>query len=465
MNQRNSFFQVFTIIILLFFFIAAEPFFLYGEERRYRPELEIALSDSAVISLITISAGTEVYSLFGHSGFRLYDPENSIDWLYNYGTFDFNDPLFVVKFLRGQLDYYLDVVSFPRSLDFYENVEKRAVIEQVLSLERRELEALFDFLQNNAKIENRYYRYDFVNDNCSTRLPDGLERTFAELGGIPEIIYPEWALSPLADNTFSEFGNIGAGSSWQGLTYREMIRRCLESVPSLDFGIQLILGSKTDMLAAEGGALGGGGVMFLPFPLMEIFESTYMLRDSKSEKANSGITEKQSIVSETIELAPYQTILKNDAINYPFFIFLFIGLIYLRFVIYLISGNNRIKKPALFITSFCEKTIYLFTAIFGVLIFYLWFFSDHTVTNLNYNLLWCNPLNFLLLFRKAFPKVRKVVMWINTVFVPIYIICALIGLQAALPAFFPPAIISFIAGARKTILVDKFKNQLKEVKN
>lgn len=453
MNQKNSFYPIFTIITLLF--IATEPFLLYGEGQRYRSGLEITLSDSAVISLITISAGTEVYSLFGHSGFRLYDPENSIDWLYNYGTFDFNDPLFVLKFLRGQLDYYLDVVSFPRSLDFYENVEKRAVIEQVLSLERRELEALFDFLQNNAKIENRYYRYDFINDNCSTRLPDALERTFAGLDGAPEIVYPEWILSPLPDNTFSEFGNIEAGSSWQGLTYREMIRRCLETVPGLDFGIQLILGSKTDMLAAEGGALGGGGVMFLPFPLMEVFDSTYILRDSGDKK---GIMEKHPIVSETIELAPYQIILKTDAINYPFFVFLFIGLIYLRFIIYLISGNSRMKKPALFITSFCEKTIYLFTAIFGVLIFYLWFFSDHTVTSLNYNLLWCNPLNFLLLFRKAFPKVRKVVMWINIVLVPIYIVFVLVGLQAALPAFFPPAIISFIGGARKTILADKFKD-------
>ena len=62
---------------------------------RYKPHLDITLSPSAVVSMVTVYPGDEIYSLFGHSSFRVYDPENRIDWMYNYGTFDFDDPHFV----------------------------------------------------------------------------------------------------------------------------------------------------------------------------------------------------------------------------------------------------------------------------------------------------------------------------------------------------------------------------------
>gem|GEM_PF-4502436 len=36
--------------------------------------------------------------------------------------------------------------------------------------------------------------------------------------------------------------------------------------------------------------------------------------------------------------------------------------------------------------------------IVGILVFSLWFFTDHTATALNMNLMWANPLNLIFIF-------------------------------------------------------------------
>src|SRR5690554_2744107 len=79
-----------------------------------------ALSDEAEISLLTMLPGREVYSLFGHTAFRVRDPALGLDRTYNYGTFDFDQPGFVLRFARGQLLYQLAVASFERTLAEYQ---------------------------------------------------------------------------------------------------------------------------------------------------------------------------------------------------------------------------------------------------------------------------------------------------------------------------------------------------------
>jgi len=62
------------------------------------------ISENAQISLITGEPGKELYTAWGHSAIRVYDPTKGIDFVYNYGTFDFNAPGFYQKFLRGKLN-------------------------------------------------------------------------------------------------------------------------------------------------------------------------------------------------------------------------------------------------------------------------------------------------------------------------------------------------------------------------
>ena len=96
-----------TFVLLVF----ALPFVSKGQTAN-SGKSETLLSDSARISLLTCSPGDELYSIFGHSAIRVSDPLNSLDVVFNYGTFDFYDPNFYPNFVRGHLNYILSAYRY-----------------------------------------------------------------------------------------------------------------------------------------------------------------------------------------------------------------------------------------------------------------------------------------------------------------------------------------------------------------
>src|SRR6185295_5483513 len=130
------------------------------------------LSPEAEISIITCGPWQgEVYSAFGHNAIRVYDPVNRIDDAYNYGVFDFNQPNFYLNYTRGLLLFKLGVYPYPdfRNIYIYYN---RSVTEQVLNLSDLQKQAVYDFLEWNARPENETYRYDYFYNNCATQVRD-----------------------------------------------------------------------------------------------------------------------------------------------------------------------------------------------------------------------------------------------------------------------------------------------------
>jgi len=83
------------------------------------------------ISLLTCTPGAELYSIFGHNALRVIDSAAGTDVVYNYGTFNFNDPDFYTKFVRGKLMYFLSQSSYPDFLFEY-SYFKRGIVEQEL---------------------------------------------------------------------------------------------------------------------------------------------------------------------------------------------------------------------------------------------------------------------------------------------------------------------------------------------
>lgn len=123
------------------------------------------------ISLLTCTPGDELYSIFGHSALRVTDSNSVTDIVYNYGTFNFDDKGFYLKFIRGQLLYYMSIVSF-EDFKYTYQVTNRGMTEQVLNLSAQEKISIQHALNENLKEENKYYKYDFFLDNCTTRLRD-----------------------------------------------------------------------------------------------------------------------------------------------------------------------------------------------------------------------------------------------------------------------------------------------------
>ncbi len=59
--------------------------------------------NDTVFCLITCGTGTETYSIYGHSAFRVIIPGQKLDLVYNWGVFDFDTPNFAWKFAKGGL--------------------------------------------------------------------------------------------------------------------------------------------------------------------------------------------------------------------------------------------------------------------------------------------------------------------------------------------------------------------------
>jgi hypothetical protein len=131
------------------------------------------------VSLVTMGVGLRVWERFGHNAILIEDAVAGTRTAYNYGLFDFRQEDFVLRFIQGRMWYWMQGLDADAMLRTYIR-DNRSVWIQELDLEPAQRLALRDFLQWNERPENRYYRYDYYRDNCSTRVRDALDRA---LGG------------------------------------------------------------------------------------------------------------------------------------------------------------------------------------------------------------------------------------------------------------------------------------------
>ena len=298
------------------------------------------------ISLLTCTPGRELYSTFGHSALRVTDSESNIDIIFNYGTFDFDDPNFYSKFTRGKLLYFVSVNRFDNFVQEY-TYEQRGIMEQVIHLSCQDREKLFDALRENAKEENKFYKYDFIHDNCTTRLRD--------------IVFK---------NTTGtlQTKNIRPG---QGVTFRNLIHEYLNKSYQYwsKLGIDILLGSPVDKKITNSEA------MFLPDYLLKGFDST-------SVDGEPLVSEKKEILKST--LPPDKSPLLS-----PFAIFaiLFLMIALLSFV------KNTNKFFAVF-----DFILFFFSGALGILILFMWLGTDHPECRNNFNLAWAFPFHIVTVF-------------------------------------------------------------------
>ena len=131
------------------------------------------------VSVLTIGPGSAVFERFGHNALRIQDAITGMDLAYNWGMFSFEDPNFLARFLSGDTRYWVE--AFPSSwlIEVYIQ-QDRSVTEQVLNLTEAQRTQLAALVTANARPENKFYRYDYFRDNCSTRVRDALDTV---LGG------------------------------------------------------------------------------------------------------------------------------------------------------------------------------------------------------------------------------------------------------------------------------------------
>lgn len=310
------------------------------------------LSQQARVSLITCGPWQgELYSAFGHSAIRVYDPQLQIDVAFNYGTFDFNQPNFYLNFARGRNLYMLSVQDYQLFRNYYVSYN-RYIHEQVLNLDAARKDRLFDFLRNNALPENKGYYYDYFYDNCSTRPRDVMKQVF----GDSVLFNPD---PPYL----------------QGLTIRDLTDLYLNQQPWGDLGIDICLGLPMDKVATA------ADYMFLP----DYLETGFDLARIQTAEGLQPLVHEKTVV---YEAQPEEY---SFPVTHPWVVF---GL--LLMVTFWVTLRKIVNAE-----KWLDRILFNITGILGLLLVLLWFVTDHKAAAWNFNLLWAMPLNL------AIPLLRE----------------------------------------------------------
>lgn len=307
---------------------------------------EKELSPLSKMSLLTVGIADELHSKFGHTAIRIQDPTDSMDIVFGYGGFDFNDPLFYSKFTTGKLDYSMSGSRYNNFLASYK-IENRWVSEQELNLTLAQRNTLFRFLKNNYKEENRYYKYDFLFDNCATKVPEVFKETFGD-----DIIFD---LDYLKNKS----------------TFRQLIHETLETNSWTAFGIDLALGSVIDREATT------WEHQFLPLYVKEQFEHVQL----NGQK----LVSKEKLVLKNNPVA-----LKSNFLLSPLFWFIILAIVVLTITYFDFKKEKR--------SRWLDFLLFFSTGIAGLIICFLWFGTNHTSTKINFNMLWAFPINVIVAF-------------------------------------------------------------------
>jgi hypothetical protein len=368
----------------------------------------IRLSPEAKISLLTCSPGDELYSIFGHSAIRVTDSLQNFDNVFNYGTFDFDDPNFYTNFVRGKLNYKLSAASY-RNFEYQYVYEGRWIWEQELNLTRDEKQYLFDSLVINYHPENQYYLYDFFFDNCATRIRD---------------IFTEAIEREIRFN-YEVFGTEES--------FRELLMPYLSEKPWARLGINLALGLPADKIATP------WEYMFLPDHMMTAFGHARFIQGNNSGEFTTGS----------------RTILEGKQLpgavfrNAPLWVFLIILMVSI-----ILSHFNLQSKQ---FTWWYDRVLFGLAGLLGILITFLWFGTDHQVTVWNLNILWAHPFHFIIIFFLSARKYSRLLRYYFMVNLSLLIL--LIFAWPLLPQTLPWMVMPFIMAliVRSAVILRMFR--------
>lgn len=235
-------------------FFALLLFFVQMSFGQYAP-----LSKDANVSVITCGTGNESYSLFGHTALRIQDASTGVDVVYNYGAFDFDTPNFVLKFIKGDLQYFAVAHPYADFISQY-NYEQRAVFEQKLNIPYQLKQQLFDNLNTSLASADNHYTYKFIDKNCTSMVVDIINKTLNKK-----------VIVKLQDTT----------SSYRTILYPYFDGHFYEKL-----GTSIIFGTKVDQEGTQ---------LFLPFELMKSLKETRFQNRPLAQPATTLIDFKKEI--------------------------------------------------------------------------------------------------------------------------------------------------------------------------
>jgi len=357
------------------------------------------------ISVITCGPGDEMYSLFGHTAIRIIDSVTHTDIVYNWGGFTFEQPYFILKFLRGKLLYYSTADYFPDFMKEYV-YEHRSVYEQVLNLDSASKQKIIAAINFNMQGDNRFYKYDFLLDNCTTR--------------VKNIVF-ENVNSDIKDKVVPE-----------KTTARDLIHYYLDRGGQVwtELGTDILLGRRVDKIVSTDEA------MFMP----EFYMKGLSYANTQAEPLAK----------------PATVILQGDALHTGRGYVPLIVLSIIAITVFIISRLQPAWAKAAI--SFVDSLLLYSTGLIGLLILFMWFATDHTVCKDNFNLAWALPFNLV----AGFSLIKKPAWLSNYFFIAAVITAILLAAWFWLPQQMNIALLPVVVLLlnRYTILATKYRRSV-----
>jgi hypothetical protein len=357
------------------------------------------------VSLLTVGLGGAIHARFGHTMIRVEDPEHNLDYVVNWGLFDFSDPLFIPKFFRGVLIYRMGFGGTRPMIAYYKDVEKRSVIQDELSLTSRQKRLLMEKIIWNAQPQNITYPYQYFRNNCATIPRDYLD---------------------LVTQGFIRKSLLGASTS---MTYRDHIWTNIGSHPIFGWGLDVIFNRDTDQKLSK------WQEMFYPLKLREYLARLQAVDDNGEPDPSRMFLGNNRVLADVADPAGegfdgYQ--LAWCVAGIPMII-LSVSLWFRRR-----KGESSIGRPWHFqLFGFVCIWWGLTCGFFGLTHFSGWVFSSHTDLHRNVNMMLFWPIDMLVLipgvqmgfFRRRWDNTGKlkVGFWrkfafLHIIFVPIFIV-------------------------------------------
>ena len=371
------------------------------------------LSQKVEISLITCYPGPEVYELYGHSAVRVKTP--AVDIAYNYGMFNYSAPNFVYRFVKGETDYMAVAQRFE---DFMHQYECRGskVVEQKFNLTEEEAVKLWNVLQNDVLPQNRVYRYNYVKNNCATKILDCLDK----VEGI-DATYPDTV----------RFG-----------TFRNEMRYYGRDYDWYQYGIDLALGKGIDY------ALTGKEEMFVPVIMLEQMKNATRSNGKKLIESTEVLYEGRG--DATLPATPF--------LLSPVFVS------WVALVAVLLLVCLGIKKQRMF--KGMHALWFAVCGVAGCLMAFLVFVSEHEATSPNVLIWWLNPICLIvpiLVWSERGRKILAAYMLLESCLLAGLLIGTIFGEQSLNEAVYPQIIATIVLAVGYVVTINR-QNHCIEVK-
>ena len=314
------------------------------------------------IAVLTMGPGDPVFSRFGHNAILVRDARHPAGLVYNFGTFSFSSPTLITDFLQGKLRYWLSVDRFANTLASY-RAQNRSLRVQELTLPDETARELARALKLNARPENRYYRYDYYLDNCSTRVRDVLDRA---LGG--QLHAP--------------------GRAKARLTYREHTLRLVADDPLLSFGLDLGLAGFADADVTR------YDEAFLPEELSRLLRNVTVA----TPEGPKPLVAQESMAFEAVRVLPGEEPPSRALLHAA------VGIL-LGGIAFALGRASARRGARILLGIYLALLGMVFGGV-GALLAFFWTATDHVVAHQNLNLLFCPPFALLLVPLALLPASR-----------------------------------------------------------